>query len=38
MRIIPPPVTDLEDDEYKEGPGDDEPTEYLSEDEDVFDT
>ena len=33
-----PPVTDLEDDEYKEGPGDDEPTEYLSEDEDVFDT
>ena len=27
-----PPVTELEDDEYEEYPGDDEPPEYLSDD------
>ena len=27
-----PPVTYLEDDEYEEGPFDDEPPEYLSDD------
>ena len=32
-----PPVTELEDDEYEEVPGDDDPTEYLSDDEDVSD-
>ena len=30
-----PPVTYLEDDEYKESTGDDDPIEYLSDDEDV---
>ena len=34
----PPPVTELEDDENEEGPGDDEPPEYISDDEDVSDT
>ena len=29
------PVTELEDDENEEGPGDDEPPEYLSCDGDV---
>ena len=33
-----PPVTELEDDEYDEGPGDDNPPEYLSYDEDMSDT
>ena len=33
-----PPVTDLEDDEYEEGPGDDDSPEYPSDDEDVSDT
>ena len=33
-----PPVTDLDDDEYEEGPGDNDPPEYLSYDEDVSDT
>ena len=28
-----PPVTYLEYDEYEEGPSDDDPTEYLSDDE-----
>ena len=27
-----PPVTQLEDDEYEEVPGDDDPPEYLSDD------
>ena len=31
-------VTELEDDEYKEGPGYDDPPEYISYDEDVSDT
>ena len=34
----PPPVTELEDYEYEEGPGDDELPEYLSDDEDVSNT
>ena len=38
MWIIYPPVKQLEDDEYEEGPGDDDPTEYLSDDEDVSNT
>ena len=33
-----PPVPELEDDEYEEGPGYDDPPEYLSDDEDVSDT
>ena len=33
-----PPVLDLEDDENKEGPDDDNPSEYLSDDEYVSDT
>ena len=33
-----PPVTQLEDDEYEEVPGDDDPPEYLSDDEYVFNT
>ena len=33
-----PPVTDLEDYENEEGTSDDEPPEYLSDDEDVSDT
>ena len=33
-----PPVTELEDEEYEEGPGDYDPPEYLSYDEDVSDT
>ena len=32
------PVTELEDDEYEEGPGDDNPSEYLSDVEDVSNT
>ena len=32
------PVTELEDDENEEGTGDDDPPEYLSDDEDVSDT
>ena len=31
----PPPVPELEDDEYEEGPGDYDSPEYLSDDEDV---
>ena len=34
----PPPVIQLEDDENEEGPDDDGPTEYLSDDEDVSNT
>ena len=30
-----PPVPDIENDEYKEDPGDDDPDEYLSNDKDV---
>ena len=33
-----PPVTDLEYDGYEEGPRDDDPSEKLSDDEDVSDT
>ena len=33
-----PPVKQLEDDEYEEGPGDDDPPKYLSDDEDVSNT
>ena len=33
-----PPVTDLEDYEYEEGPGNDDPPEYLSDDENVSNT
>ena len=33
-----PPVPELEYDEYEEGPGDDDPSEYLSGDDDVSDT
>ena len=33
-----PPLTELEDDEYEEGPGDYDPPEYLSDDEYVSDT
>ena len=33
-----PPVTKLEDNEYEEGPGDDDSPEYLSGDEDAYDT
>ena len=33
-----PPVTQLEYDENEEGPGDDDPPKYLSDDEDVSDT
>ena len=33
-----PSVTELEDDEYEEGPGDDNPSEYLSDVEDVSNT
>ena len=33
-----PPVTELEDDENEEVPGDDGPPEYLSDDEDVSNT
>ena len=33
-----PPVTELEDDENEEGPGDYDPPEYLSDDEDVSNT
>ena len=33
-----PPVPELEYDEYEEGPGDDDPSEYLSDDDDVSDT
>ena len=32
------PVTQLEDYEYEKGPGDDDPPEYLSDDEDVSNT
>ena len=32
------PVLQLEYDEYEEVPGDDNPTEYLSDDEDVSNT
>ena len=32
------PVTKSEDDENEEGPGDDDPSEYLSDDEDVSNT
>ena len=34
----PPPITELEDDENEKVPGDDGPTEYLSDDEDVSNT
>ena len=37
MKIIPP-VPQLEDDEYEEGPGDDGPPEYLSDDEYISNT
>ena len=33
-----PPVTELEDDENEEGPGNDYPPELLSDYEDVYDT
>ena len=33
-----PPVTELEDDENEEGPGDDDPPEYPSDDKYVSDT
>ena len=33
-----PPILQLEDGEYEEGPGDDDPPEYLSDDEDMSDT
>ena len=33
-----PPVTELEDDENEEGPVEDDPPEYLSDDKDVSDT
>ena len=33
-----PPVTELEDYEYEEGPGDYEPRKYLLDDEDVSNT
>ena len=33
-----PPILDLEDDENEKVPGDDDPTEYLSDGEDVSDT
>ena len=33
-----PPVKQLEDNEYEEGPGDDDPPEYLSDDENVSNT
>ena len=33
-----PPVPELEDDKYEEGPGDDDPPEYLSDYEDVSNT
>ena len=33
-----PPVTQLEYDEYEEGPGDDDPPEYLSDYSDFSDT
>ena len=32
------PVTEFEDYEYEKGPGDDDPPEYLSDDEDLSDT
>ena len=32
------PITELENDENEEGPGDNYPTEYLSDDEDVSNT
>ena len=33
-----PSLPELEDDEYEEGPGDDDPLEYLSDDEHVSNT
>ena len=33
-----PPIIELENDQNKEGPGDDDPPEYLSDDEDVSNT
>ena len=33
-----PPVIELKDDEYEEGPGNDDPPEYLSDDEDFSNT
>ena len=38
MKITPTPVTELEDDEYEETPGDDDPPGHLSDEEYFSDT